>query len=56
MLTPPAVVSMIAGSFLADRFGASAVLLGAGLLAAASLYLILFLGRKSELLTETNQA
>ena len=55
MLTPPAVISMIAGSFLADRFGVSAVLLWAGLLAAVSLYLILYLGRKSELLSETDQ-
>lgn len=47
LLTPPAILSMLAGSYFADRFNVSAVLFCAGLLALISLYLILYLGRKS---------
>lgn len=41
ILTPAAIASMLAGGHLANRFGAPLVLAGAGLLALASLHLIL---------------
>ncbi len=47
MLTPPAIVSMLAGSFLSDHFGASAVLFWAGLLALASLGILLYRNGKN---------
>jgi MFS family permease len=47
MLTPPAIISMLAGSFLADRFSVTAVLFGAGVLALLSLYLALFIGKNA---------
>ena len=47
LLTPPAILSMLAGSYLTDRFNVSAVLSAAGLLAMISLYLILFFGRET---------
>ena len=45
ILTPPAVVSMIVGGYLANRFGVAAVLAGAGVLAFLSLRLILLFAR-----------
>jgi DHA3 family macrolide efflux protein-like MFS transporter len=40
ILTPAAIVSMLAGGWLAGRFGADKVLAGAGLVALATLYLL----------------
>lgn len=48
MLTPPAIISMIVGSYLANRFGVAAVLAGAGLLALLSLHLILASSRSAQ--------
>lgn len=45
LLTPPAIISMLAGSYLTDRFSVSAVLFASGLCAMVSLYLILFFSR-----------
>lgn len=45
LLTPPAILSMLAGGYLANRFGPSIVLFGAGLLALLSLHVLLFWGR-----------
>lgn len=41
LLTPPAIVSMLVGSHLANTLGVEAVLAGAGLLALLSLHLVL---------------
>jgi len=41
ILTPPAIVSMLVGGYLANQFGVERVLTGAGLFALASLPLIL---------------
>lgn len=45
ILTPAAIISMLAGGYLAEGFGAAAVLSGAGLLAFISLCILLFIGR-----------
>lgn len=45
ILTPPAIISMLAGSFFADYFGVANVLLIAGILALLGLFFILFSGR-----------
>jgi MFS family permease len=45
VLTPPAIISMLAGGYLSNRFGSAAVLSGAGLLALLSLFIIMYLGR-----------
>lgn len=42
ILTPAAIVSMLAGGYLAGRFGADKVLAGAGLVALATLYLLYY--------------
>jgi DHA3 family macrolide efflux protein-like MFS transporter len=42
VLTPAAIVSMLAGGYLAGRFGADKVLAGAGLVALATLYLLCY--------------
>lgn len=52
LLTPPAILSMLAGSYFADRYSVSVVLICAGLFALISLYIILYLGRKSGALPE----
>ncbi|MGE5677075.1 MAG: MFS transporter [Pseudomonadota bacterium] len=49
VLTPAAIISMLAGGYLADSFGAAAVLSGAGLLAFLSLCILLFIGRKVDM-------
>lgn len=56
ILTPPAIVSMIAGGYLANRFGVAAVLGGAGALAFFSLRLILFFSRGTRDLLDRNAA
>ncbi len=45
LLTPPAILSMLAGSYLTDQFSVSAVLFASGLCAMVSLFLILFFSR-----------
>ena len=45
VLTPAAIISMLAGGYLSNWFGSAAVLSGAGLLALLSLFIILYLGR-----------
>jgi hypothetical protein len=45
MLTPPAIVSMLAGSFFAEHFSVSTVLFSAGVLALMSLLVILGFGK-----------
>lgn len=47
ILTPPAIISMLAGGYLANIYGSPAVLSSSGLLALLSLYTILFLGRNA---------
>ncbi len=42
ILTPAAILSMLAGGYLAGRFGADKVLAGAGLIALATLYLLYY--------------
>lgn len=49
ILTPPAILSMLAGGYFANRFGAAATLSGAGLLALFSLYIILFCSRDARI-------
>lgn len=46
VLTPPAIISMLAGGYLSNQFGVVAVLSGSGLLALLSLHMILYFGRK----------
>lgn len=55
VLTPAAIVSMLAGGYLADSFGAAAVLSGAGLLAFVSLCVLLFVGRSVDMSIEALQ-
>lgn len=40
ILTPPAIVSMLAGGYLANEFGVENVFIGAGILALVSFYLL----------------
>ena len=49
VLTPAAIISMLAGGYLSNRFGSAAVLSGAGLLALISLFIILYLGRNARI-------
>jgi MFS transporter, DHA3 family, macrolide efflux protein len=51
ILTPPAIVSMLAGGYLANEFGVANVFIGAGALALVSFYL-LFWGRSIRADTE----
>jgi MFS family permease len=46
VLTPPAILSMLAGGYLANQFGVVVILSAAGLLALLSLHMILYFGRK----------
>lgn len=55
ILTPPAIFSMLAGGYLANRFGSSIVLFGAGMLAFLSLHILLFLGRNAIVLMNSSQ-
>ncbi len=45
VLTPAAIISMLAGGYLSNQLGPAAVLSGAGLLVLLSLSVILYLGR-----------
>lgn len=56
ILTPPAIVSMIAGGYLANRFGVAAVLAGAGAFAFLSLRLILLFSRDARHLLDRGEA
>lgn len=56
ILTPPAIVSMIAGGYLANRFGVAAVLAGAGVFAFLSLRLILLFSRDARHLLDRSEA
>lgn len=55
VLTPAAIISMLAGGYLAEGFGAAAVFLWAGVLAFLSLCIILFLGRNVNMPIEAVQ-
>ncbi len=55
ILTPPAIISMLAGGYLANIYGSPAVLSASGLLALLSLYIILFLGRNAKQASESEQ-
>ncbi|HOS68623.1 MAG TPA: MFS transporter [Bacillota bacterium] len=55
VLTPAAIISMLAGGYLSNRFGSAAVLSGAGLLALISLFIILYLGRNARISLKTVQ-
>jgi MFS family permease len=55
VLTPPAILSMLIGGYLANQFGVVKILCGAGLLALLSLYIILYFGRNIHILLKSNQ-
>lgn len=55
VLAPPAILSMLAGGYLANLFGAPTVLFGAGMLALLSLYLLLYLGRNINIMIKSNR-
>jgi len=56
ILTPPAIISMLAGGYLANVYGPQAVLSASGLLALLSLHIILLLGRNANNASMSEQA